>query len=83
MQKSNELSKRTFLKAIAAGTAGLLTGTARSSAQMPVMDSGSSPEQNNGPTDYTLHIAAKPIEIARKSRPSPTWIADEQRVLAS
>ncbi|MFL6416549.1 MAG: multicopper oxidase family protein [Bryobacteraceae bacterium] len=66
MQKSNELSKRTFLKAIAGGTAGLLTGRAACTAQMPSIDSGSTPEQNNGPADYTLHIGAKPIEIAPK-----------------
>jgi len=41
MQKSNELSKRTFLKAIAAGTAGLLTATAEPVAQMQSLDSGS------------------------------------------
>lgn len=51
MQKS----KRVFLKAIAAGTAGLLTG-----------DAGRAAEQTNEAADYTLHIAAKPIEIAPK-----------------
>ena len=66
MQKDKGLSKRTFLKTIAGGTAALLTGTAGCPAQMPSTDSRSTPEQNNGPADYTLHIAAKPIEIAPK-----------------
>ena len=66
MQNSAELSKRSFLKALAGGTAGLVAGRPTSAAQMPSMKPASEGEQNNGPVDYTLHIAATPIEIAPK-----------------
>jgi FtsP/CotA-like multicopper oxidase with cupredoxin domain len=66
MQKSSELSKRNFLKAMLGGTAGLLVDRPTKAAQMPPMKSASEDEQNNRPADYTLHIAATPIEIAPK-----------------
>jgi FtsP/CotA-like multicopper oxidase with cupredoxin domain len=65
MQKSTELSKRTFLKAMMGGTVGLLAGRTIA-AQTPSMNSESQGEQSSGPADYTLHIAAAPIEIAPK-----------------
>ena len=66
MQKSSELSKRNFLKAMLGRTAGQLVDRPIKAAQMPSIKSASEDEQNNGPADYTLHIAATPIEIALK-----------------
>ncbi len=66
MQNATELSKRTFLKSMLGATSGLLAGACPSAAQMPSVNSGSEAEQNNGPADYTLHIAATPLEIAPK-----------------
>jgi FtsP/CotA-like multicopper oxidase with cupredoxin domain len=66
MRKYADLSKRTFLKAMVGGTAGLLAGRPNITAQMPSMKSASEDEQNSGPADYTLRIAATPIEIAPK-----------------
>jgi FtsP/CotA-like multicopper oxidase with cupredoxin domain len=48
------------------GAAGLLAGIPTSPAQMLSMKSASEGEQNSGTANYTLHIAATPIEIAPK-----------------
>lgn len=59
-------SKRIFLKAAVGGAAGLLSLRPVAAAQMPSMAAASTGEEEQGRADYTLHIAATPVEIAPK-----------------
>jgi FtsP/CotA-like multicopper oxidase with cupredoxin domain len=56
--------KRKFLKTVVGGAAGLLAAKS-TPAQMPAED-GEAQGNKAGRADYTLHIAATPIEIAPK-----------------
>jgi FtsP/CotA-like multicopper oxidase with cupredoxin domain len=58
--------KRTFLKAAVGGAAGLFSVCTASVVQISSIPSGSTGEEEDGRADYTLHIAATPIEIAPK-----------------
>jgi FtsP/CotA-like multicopper oxidase with cupredoxin domain len=65
MTGSADQSKRAFLKTLLRGSAALLAGSRAGHGQTPSMTSNSGSAQS-GPADYTLHIAAAPIEIAPK-----------------
>jgi len=64
MRKSTDQSKRAFLKTMAGGAAALFPGVHKAAQTASMNPAPDTAEQ--GPADYTLRIAATPIEIAPK-----------------